>query len=122
MAAFRLWGHGAAVLQDRPNIHRPAESIPAPLAPPKTLHDTTIEKLDSARHPNEGGDGGDGNAATGGGPGEMLDSKGDQARWDEHDVMLYLWGNSPAAKERHRKKQEESTQRMEQWRQGVPSI
>ena len=32
-----------------------------------------------------------------------LDSEG-QESWDEDDVMLFCWGNTPAAKERHRKK------------------
>jgi hypothetical protein len=49
----------------------------------------------------------------------MLDAMEEQAEWDEHDVMLFFWGNTPAAVERHRKKQDESTQNMEQWRQGV---
>jgi hypothetical protein len=65
------------------------------------------------------------NLATGeaDGPGRMLDSEGkDQARWDGVDVMLYFGGNSQAAANRHRKKQGESIQNMEQWRQGVPSL
>ena len=52
-------------------------------------------------------------------PGESLGLK-KQTRWDEDDVMLFLWGKSPAATERYRKEQEESTQYMEQWRQGLP--
>ena len=76
-------------------------------------------KLDSARRADEGGSG---KAAGGGGPREMVDSQGDQAGWDEHDLMLYFCGNTKAAKERHRKKQEDSARRMEQWRQGMTSI
>ena len=112
-AAVKLWGHGARVLQDRPNL-------PRPRGPPMTQNNRyTIQKLDSARGAGEGGSG---NAAAGGGPGEMVDSQRDQARWDEHDLMLYFGGNTKAAKERHRKKQEDSSRRMEQWRQGVTSI
>jgi hypothetical protein len=33
--------------------------------------------------------------------------------------MLFFWGNSKASKDRHRKKLEESTRHMEQWREGV---
>ena len=33
--------------------------------------------------------------------------------------MLFLWGNSNTAKERYQKKVEDSTQQMEQWREGV---
>jgi hypothetical protein len=47
-----------------------------------------------------------------------VDSEG-QALWDEDDVMLFFWGNSKAAKERHCKKLEESTRHMEEWREGV---
>jgi hypothetical protein len=37
------------------------------------------------------------------------DKNKEHAGWDEDDVMLFFWGNSKAAKERHIKKQEEST-------------
>lgn len=45
------------------------------------------------------------------------DSK--EAEWDEDDVMLFMWGNSRAATERHNKKRGEDVQRMEQWREDV---
>jgi len=47
------------------------------------------------------------------------DSEEVQTPWDEDDIILFLWGNSPAEIERHHKKQEEITQYMEQWRQAV---
>jgi hypothetical protein len=43
-----------------------------------------------------------------------------QAKWDEDDVMLFFWGNSKVATERHLKKVGENAQRIEQWRGGVP--
>ena len=43
-----------------------------------------------------------------------------QASWDEDDVILFCWGNTPAAKERHRKKVQETNQRMQAWRESVP--
>ena len=64
---------------------------------------------------------GGGNAVAGPGIEGIVDSEG-QARWDEDDVMLFLWGNSNASKDRHRKKLEESTRHMEEWREGVTRV
>ena len=50
----------------------------------------------------------------------MVDSE--HARWNEDDVMLFLWGNSMTATEHHHRKQEESTQHMEQWKAGVHQV
>lgn len=111
-AVVRRWGHGEEVLQNRPDLPRPTELTPATMGPTRT-HDRST---DTARHADEGGE----NVVAGGGPEEMLDLEEDQARWDEDDVMLFFWGNTQAAKERHAKKQEERIQYMEQWTQGVP--
>jgi hypothetical protein len=40
-------------------------------------------------------------------------------RWDEDDVMLFFWGNSKAALERHGQKKRERTAYLEDWRAGV---
>jgi len=117
-AAVKLWGHGAQVLQDRPNLPRPAIPTPALMGPTRMKHDrmTTIHKRDVA----QGADGaGARNVAAGDGPRESMDSE--QPQWDEDDVMLFFWGNSQGAAERYRKKQEDRTHYMEQWRRGVPS-
>jgi len=42
-----------------------------------------------------------------------------QDRWDEDDVMLFFWGNSRAALERHAQKKQERTEYLEDWRAGV---
>ena len=101
----------------------------------RSIHDrtVTIEKRKKAPNPKRGGgrnptagpsrptrrahqrDTNGWNAV--GGPG--IEDSEDQARWDEDDVMLFLWGNSNASKDRHRKKLEESTRHMEQWREAV---
>ena len=44
----------------------------------------------------------------------------EQELWDEDDVMLYCWANTPAAKERHRKKVQETNQRIDAWRENAP--
>jgi hypothetical protein len=43
----------------------------------------------------------------------------EQEKWDEDDVMLYFWGNSKAALERHAQKEQERTEYLEDWRAGV---
>jgi hypothetical protein len=50
------------------------------------------------------------------GPGEMVNSEG-QTRLVEADVMLFFWGNSQGAAERHHNKLKERTREMDQWRQ-----
>jgi hypothetical protein len=119
-AVVKRWGHGREVLQSRPNIPRPTVPTPAPMGPVKVQRDrsTIIQKRDAARRADESGGG---IAAARDGRGEMLDAE-DQTGWDEDDVMLFFWGNSHAAAERHRQKQDESVRNMEQWRQGVRSI
>jgi len=89
-AAIKCWGHGTEVLKDRANPPRPSAPVQAPIRPSRS-------------------------STAGAGTGE---SDG-QATWDEDDVMLFFWGNTRAAKERHLKKVEEIIERMEQWRAGV---
>jgi hypothetical protein len=48
----------------------------------------------------------------------VAESEG-QEKWDEDDVMLFLWGNSQAAKERHADEVAEESEKIEQWRRGV---
>lgn len=120
-AAVKRWGHGAEILQTRPNLPRPIVSTPAPMGPTRTLNDrsTAIQKRNTAQRAHEARTG---NCTAGDEPQEPVDSEADQAQWDEDDVMLFFWGNSRAAVERYRKKQEEGAQNMKQWRQGLPSI
>jgi hypothetical protein len=140
-AAVKMWGHGIDVLRDNAAAPRPPPPQPVKMGPSRTTHDRTaaIEKRENARNPKRGGgrnptagpsrptrrahqrdtDGvGGGNAVAGPEIEGIVDSE-DQAQWDEDDVMLFLWGNSNASKDRHRKKLEESTRHMEQWREGV---
>jgi hypothetical protein len=48
-------------------------------------------------------------AGAGAGIGGLVRSESSRAMWDEDEVMLFFWGNSQAAKERHRKKFGENT-------------
>ncbi|KAF9512137.1 hypothetical protein BS47DRAFT_1345751 [Hydnum rufescens UP504] len=101
-AAVRQWGHGGELFAEHRNPARP--------------------KREAAQNTNEGGAS---NTDSGEQPGDepegMVDS-GDQTQWDEDNVMLYLWGNSPVAMERHQKRDEEKSHYVEQWRQGIISI
>ena len=117
-AAVKCWGRGIDILQNHAKPPRPPIPVPAPVGPSKTTHDRNIEihKGDQAQASHGAGAG---NPTAGAGTGELVESEG-QVMWDEDDVMLFFWGNSQAAKERHLKKVQENTQRMEQWREGIP--
>jgi hypothetical protein len=112
--AIKRWGRGKRVLRNLAHPPRPGMPVPAPTGPSRTRHDRTsvLRKLDIARNPG-------GANIAGAGTGGLAESEG-QAVWDEDDAMLFLWGNSPAAKERRLKRVGENTQRVEQWREGVP--
>ena len=94
--------------------------VPAPTGSQRVTHDRTltVEKLSKAR---SSGGAGAGSSKAGAGTRELVESES-QAMWDEDEVMLFFWGNSQAAKERHLKKVGENIRRMEQWRGGVPQV
>jgi hypothetical protein len=140
-AAIKRWGCGIEVLRDNAKPPRPPPPTPVKMGSSKTTHNrkAAIQKRDTARNGKRGGrrnatagpsritrsaqkrdtDGvGGGNAVAGSGIEGIVDSEG-QAQWDEDDVMLFLWGNSNASKDRHRKKLEENNRHMDQWRDGV---
>ncbi|KAF5380122.1 hypothetical protein D9615_006287 [Tricholomella constricta] len=117
VAAVKHWGHGTDLLTRLANPPRPSKPVPPLAGPSKSIHDRTIAITKRGRsqgiRESRGGHGGRGKKATAG-DGEMV-----EASWDADDVVLFLWGNSPVAKEHHRKKVEETTRRMETWRAGV---
>ena len=88
-AAVKCWGRGTDLLRERARPPRPL----VPFLVPTHSMDAAIRNLRA-------------------GTGRLVESEG-QAEWDEDDVMLFLWGNSPAAKERHLKKVDENNRRME---------
>lgn len=113
-AAVSLWGRGTETLMERATPPRPQVPVPAPTGPKRTKHnrEDTIRKPSDARRTAETGAG---SSKAGAG---TVESEG-QVVWDEDEVMLFFWGNSKAAKERHLKKVGENIQRLEQWRGGV---
>jgi hypothetical protein len=114
-AAVKQWGHGVDYLKSL--APRPTPPVPAPMGPSKIVHDRTIAVGKRKPPPTRGVRARKATARAG--AGEMVESEG-KASWDEDDVMLFFWGNTPAAKERHRKKVQETTQQMEAWRESVP--
>jgi hypothetical protein len=114
-AAVKMWGHGIDVLRDNTAAPRPPTPQPVKMELSRSIHDRTMTIKKSKKAPNlkRGGgrnptagpsrptrrahqrDTNGGNAV--GGPG--IEDSEDQARWDEDDVMLFLWGNSNASKD-----------------------
>ena len=122
-AAVKHWGRGVDVLQDLTKPPRLNVPVSALAGPSTIIHDRSvaIRKREEALVASEAGAG---KAIAGAGrararAGELVESEG-QAMWDEDDVMLFFWGNSRAAEERHLKRDNENTERMEKWREAVP--
>jgi len=108
-AAVKKWGRKIYILEDIAKKSRPRKPVPAPSGPSRGIHNRslTIKKRGRAVATAE-------KAKIAGA------IKGNRkATWDEDDVMLFLWGNSRAARERHFKTSEEKRVNLEQWRQGV---
>ncbi|KAF9519550.1 hypothetical protein BS47DRAFT_1481999 [Hydnum rufescens UP504] len=114
-AAIKRWEHQLEVFQNYPNPARPPVPVPASMGPKRTNNDRTVSifKRQAARYANEAGPSG----VAGDQPEEIMESE-DQKRWTEDDVMLFLWANSPVAKERRHREVEEHNWHME-WRRGV---
>ena len=88
-------GRGWDVLQNRANLPPPSIPTPAPMGPEKAWHDRSIviQEREAAQRADKSGRG---SAAAGGRRGEMLDSREERTEWDEDNVMLFFWGNTPS--------------------------
>jgi len=106
LGAVKHWGKNSEVLGERPGLPRPKKSATAAMGPAKSVGDR--EEAVPARA--EGSHGG----GTGSVAGAVTDLE--QPVWDEHDVMLFFWGNSKAARERHAKKEQERNDNIDRWR------
>jgi len=109
-AVVKQWGKNTKVLTNRPDIPRPAVPAPAPMGPTRVTHDrtATINKRATAAIPQGAGNAG---STTKG----AVESEA-QDQWDEDDVMLFFWGNSRAARERHAQREHERNEYLEKWR------
>jgi len=111
-AVVKQWGKNTKILADRPDIPRPAVPIPAPMGPTRVIHDRT-NAIKKRAATNLQGAGNEGSTVE-----RAVDSAA-QGQWDEDDVMLFFWGNSRAAQERHAQKTQERTEYLEKWRAGA---
>jgi hypothetical protein len=117
-AAVKQWGKNTSILTNRPDIPRPLVPALTSMEPTRDKHDhsKSIQKRAAAT-----GQGGEGSGSKGkrkrteGAAGDLEE----QDRWDEDDVMLFFWGNSKAAMDRHAQKKQERTKHLEDWRAGV---
>ena len=119
-AAVRRWGRGTKIPMKLATPPRPQVRVPAPAGPKRATHDkdTTVRKRFKGQRTGETGAG---SSLAGTETGGLVESEG-QVIWDEDEVMLFFWGNSKAAKQRHLKKVGENTQRLEQWRDSVAQV
>jgi len=116
-AAVKQWGRNYSVLNNRPGLPRPKEPEPAPMGPTKTIGDRTKTTGKLAEAWAEGGQGRVGTNRGSVSPVTVVDSE--QPGWDEHDVMLFFWGNSKASTERHAEKERERERNISTWRAGI---
>ncbi|KIM36071.1 hypothetical protein M413DRAFT_78713 [Hebeloma cylindrosporum] len=114
-AAVKHWGKGIDVLRKRVKPPRPSIPVAAPAPGPSK---GSASKTGAA-HGRSRARAGAGHARPTAEAGMSVEPEG-EAEWDEDDVMLFFWANTPAARERLRQQDEENTQRMERWREGVP--
>ena len=116
-AAVQQWGRNHAVLNNRPGVPRPRVTETMATSPTKHLGNrtTTIAKLEAAW--------GSGSqqqpTGNGGGTSSAAATDSEQPAWDADDVMLFFWGNSTAATERHAREERERKEGINKWRAGV---
>lgn len=115
-AAVKQWGKNVSVLTNRPGIPRPSVPVPAPMGPSRITHDHTSAIQKRAAAMSQGGQGAGNERSTSEGAAADCEA---QDGWDEDDVMLFFWGNSKAALDRHAQKKQERTEYLEDWRAGV---
>ncbi|KAF8342474.1 hypothetical protein F5887DRAFT_974428 [Amanita rubescens] len=112
-APVKMWGHNTIVLKKLAKPPRP--QVPGPIHNRLAVARKRAAAQAGARARGRGRAKGRARARMG----TMVESEG-QAEWDEDDVMLFCWGNTKAAQERHLRKANEDARRIEQWRGGVP--
>ncbi|KIJ25382.1 hypothetical protein M422DRAFT_38784 [Sphaerobolus stellatus SS14] len=100
--AVKHWGRNISIFSNRPGILRPKVVTPA-MGPTKTPGPVNCEKSAKKRMLREIGG----------------QEEAGASEWDEDDVMLYFWGNSRAARERHESKQQDRKDYIEDWKSSV---
>ncbi|KAH9952808.1 hypothetical protein BC827DRAFT_1252193, partial [Russula dissimulans] len=124
-AAVKLWGRRTEIL-DRPNIPRPqVVTNHQPGGPSRGRNNRLIAIRKREGHDNTAGGSGESAESAevaGGGATDVTDNPTVVVQpmvgyrgWDEDDWMLFFWGNTPAARERYRAADEQSSNRIARW-------
>jgi hypothetical protein len=110
-AAVKHWGRNVDVLDKRPDLPRPKELDNVVMGPTTSVGDRAkpIDKLTAAQA--EG--------SHGGGMGSAAGTTSEQPVGDKDEVMLFFWGNSMAARERHATKEQVRKGTIDKWRTGT---
>ncbi|KAF8529772.1 hypothetical protein BU17DRAFT_60537 [Hysterangium stoloniferum] len=112
-AAVKYWGRNGNILVDeRPNIPRPKLEESASTKPPYKRFGR--DAFSNKRAGRGEGEVGGSNFKEPGGPVEDAGRE-----WDEDDVMLFLWGNTPQAMSRCMNEGREKKSAIDQWRLSV---
>jgi len=127
-AVVKLWGRRTEIL-DRPNIPRPrVVTNHQPSGPSRGRNNRLIAIRKREGHGNTAcGSGESAEVAEGGAtdvtdnPTVVMQPMVGYRGWDEDDWMLFFWGNTPAARERYRAADEESSNRIARWATEVSS-
>ena len=93
----KYWGKNKFTFTDHINIPRPIVPVETPSGLPKVSSKANVQ---------DGASGGSVDFVEG-------------ERYDEDDIMLFFWGNSKAATERHRKKVEACVQHIQNWQNSI---
>ncbi|KAH9953599.1 hypothetical protein BC827DRAFT_1159154 [Russula dissimulans] len=124
-AAVKLWGHRTEILA-RPNIPRSQIVMNHQSGGPSRDRNNGLIAIRKRKgHNNTGGDRGESAESAevaGGGATDVTDDPTVVVQpmvgyrgWDEDDWMLFFWGNTPAARERYRAADEQSSNRIAKW-------
>jgi hypothetical protein len=112
-ATVKNWGQNVNILVERPNIPHPKPEEPDSMKKQyKAFNHNAFREKRTGR--TEGDAHGSGSKETGGSGGPVED-----VGWNEDDVMLLLWSNTPQAIERFRTKEREKKNVINQWRLSV---
>ena len=111
-AAVKYWCRNQSTLVKRPNIPRPKPVDPISKKEYKPFDRDALREKRAGR---KEGDVSRSDVNEPGGSGGPVEGGG----WDEDDVMLFFWGNTPQARARRMKEQGEKKAAIDQWRVGV---
>jgi len=99
-AVVKYWGKSKFTFTDHTNIPHPIMPVEAPSSLPKVSSKANVQ--DSAS----------------GGSVDFVEGE----MYDNNDIMLFFWGSSKAATERHWKKVEAHVQHLQNWQNSISAV